>query len=60
MASTRNETPPTPEKMSLGSTRPGPTASKTSVASAITKHKAQVSVATRRAVSSPPLAARPS
>ena len=57
MASTRNETPPTPEKMSLGSTRPGPIASKMSVASAITTHKAQMSVATRRAVSRPRRAA---
>jgi len=55
MARTRNETPPNPEKMSLGSTRPGPIASKTSVESAMRRQRAQVSVVTRRVVSRLPV-----
>ena len=46
----RNEAPPTPEKMSLGSPRPGPITSKTSVATASTTHRPHTSAAIRRAV----------
>ena len=52
-ASTRNATPPIPEKMSLGTARSGPTASRTAVGTAIAAHSAQASTATRRPIIEP-------
>ena len=46
----RNETPPSPAKMSLARTWPGPITSSTSVGTAITTQRAHKSVARRRAL----------